>query len=189
MTRRIYFLSPGVDSTHKIVDELRAKGVEERHIHVIAKESSPLWSRDQPFATKPGEGVDLGDLPRANLLQKSDFIPAMERAVAIGGATGMIAGLVAIVLPTGLVLGGGAVLASTLAGAGIGAWLSGMVAMDLPNSRLKKYEDAIEKGELLVLIDIPKDRIDELSAVIRKHHPEAEFEGIEPIIPPPPPID
>ena len=189
MTRRIYFLAPGVDSTRKIVDELLIKGVEESQIHVIARESSPLWSRAQPFATSSKEGIDLGDLPRASILQKSDFIPAMERALAIGGATGMIAGLVAVVLRTGLVLGGGAVLASTLAGAGIGAWLSGMVAMDIPNSRLKKYEDAIEKGELLILIDIPKDRIEELCAVIRKHHPEAEFEGVEPIMPPPPPLD
>jgi hypothetical protein len=46
---------------------------------------------------------------------------AMEPAVAIGGAAVMIAGMIAVVLPTGMVLGGGAVLASTPAGAGIGA--------------------------------------------------------------------
>ena len=186
MTRRFYFLAPGVASTRKIVDELFTTGVEERHIHVIAKESCPLWSRDQPFAASPEEGVELGDLPKANLLQKSDLIPAMERAVAIGGTIGMIAGLIAITLPTGLVLGGGAIMANTLAGAGIGAWLGGMVALDVPNSRLKAYEDAIDKGELLILIDTPKDQIDKISAVIRKHHPEAEFEGIEPLLPPAP---
>jgi hypothetical protein len=64
-----------------------------------------------------------------------------------------------------------------------------MVAMDMPNSRLKKYEEPIEKGELLILIDIPKDRVEEFTAVIRKHHPEAEFEGIEPIMPLPPLLD
>lgn len=107
--RRIYFLAPDIGTTHKIVDELRANSIEENDIHIIAKRGTPLQ-----------------DLPEANPLQKSDIIPAMERALAIGGTTGLLAGLVAAALPTGLVLGGDALLASTLAGAGVGAWLGGI---------------------------------------------------------------
>jgi len=46
---------------------------------------------------------------------------------------------------------------------------------------LKKFENAIENGELLVLLDIPMDRIGEITQKIIKHHPNAEFEGIWPI--------
>ena len=38
-------------------------------------------------------------------------------------------------------------------------------------------------GELLVLLDIPMDRIGEITQKIIKHHPKAEFEGIEPVLP------
>ena len=68
-------------------------------------------------------GTPLEDLPEASLLQKSDFIPAVQRGLALGGATGMLAGLVALALPAApLVVAGGVLLAASLAGAGVGAW-------------------------------------------------------------------
>ena len=108
--KRIYFLVPDIATTRKIVDDLLLQRVEERHIHVIAKRGRPLE-----------------DLPEANLLQKSDFIPAVEQGVALGGSTGLLAGLVAVALPpASVVIAGGVLLATTLAGAGVGAWLGGM---------------------------------------------------------------
>lgn len=140
--------------------------IEEKHIHVIAKPSTPLE-----------------DLPEANLLQKSDFIPAVEQGLAIGGATGMLAGLVAIAFPAATVVAGGVLLATTLTGAGVGAWISGMVGMSVDNRRLKKFEGAIEAGELLVLADVPTDRVNEIEASVKQHLPNVEIEGTEPNIP------
>ncbi len=163
--RRLYFLLPDLDVTHKVVDELLLARVEERHIHIIA-----------------AEGVELGDLPEASLLQKSDFIPAMERGVALGGATGVLAGLAALALP-GIVVAGGAILGVSLLGAGMGAWLGGMIGMDVENTRVRAFQSAIEKGEILVLVDVPRDRVSEIEQLVRKHHPDADFEGTEPTIP------
>ena len=165
--RRIYFLVPNIDVTKRIVDELLLARIEERHIHIIAKPGTPLE-----------------DLPEANLLQKSDFIPAVEQGVAIGGATGILAGLVAIALPaTAPVIAGGILLASTFAGAGIGAWLGGMVGMSYDSRRIKEFEEAIEAGHLLVLADVPMDRVDEIEACVKKHLPEVEVEQTEPHVP------
>lgn len=163
--RRLYFLLPNLEITHKVINELLLARVEERHLHVIA-----------------AEGAELGDLPKASLLQKSDFIPAMERGVALGGATGVLAGLAALALP-GVVVAGGAMLAIGLLGAGMGAWLGGMIGMDVDNSQVKKFQSAIEQGEVLVLVDVPKDRTAEIEALVKKHHPEVDFEGTEPTIP------
>jgi hypothetical protein len=117
-------------------------------------------------------------------LQKSDFIPAVERGVAVGGATGTLAGLAALAFPpAGLVLGGGAVLSIALAGAGMGAWMSGMIGTSVDNSRLKEFKGAIEEGQLLMLVDVPKSRVDEIDDLVKKHHPEAEIGGTEPTIP------
>jgi len=163
--RRLYFLLPNLDVTHKVVDELLLARIEERHIHVIAKEGTPLK-----------------DLPEASLIQKSDFVPAVERGVAMGGATGIAAGLVAIALP-GVVIAGGALLAMGLAGAGMGAWLGGMIGMDVGNTHIKQFESAIQEGQILVLVDVPKDRVDDIQNSVKKHHSDADFEGTEPTIP------
>ena len=165
--RRLYFMVPDINTAKTVVDELLLKRVDEHHIHVVAKEGTPM-----------------GDLPEANLLQKSDFIPAMERGLAVGGITGVLAGIAAVTFPpAGLVLGGGAILGTSLAGAGIGAWISGMIGMDVPNSQIEKFEDAIEKGEVLMMIDIPKTRVEEIEALVQQHHPDADMGGTEPHIP------
>ena len=165
--RRIYFLVPDITTTKKIVDELLQARIEERHIHVIAKRGTPLE-----------------DLPEANLLQKSDFVPAVEQGLMLGGSTGMLAGLVAIVLPpASTVIAGGILLATTLAGAGVGAWLSGMVGMSIGNRRTKEFEEAIEAGHLLLLADVPTDRVDEIEKRVKQHLPTVEIEGTEPHIP------
>ena len=165
--RRLYFMVPDIDTANTVVDELLLKRVDDHHIHVVAKEGTPM-----------------GDLPEANLLQKSDFIPAMERGLAVGGITGVLAGIAAVTFPpAGLVLGGGAILGTSLAGAGFGAWISGMIGMDVPNTQIEKFEGAIENGEVLMMIDIPKTRVEEIEALIQQHHPDADMGGTEPHIP------
>jgi len=165
--RRIYFLAPTVASAKAIVDDLLLARIDEHHIHVLAKEGTPLE-----------------DLPAAKLAQASDLIPSLERGAAAGGLTGLLAGLVAVSFPpAGVVLGGGALLGIALFGAGFGAWMSSMVGVGIPNSRLAEYEASIGKGELLLMIDVPRTRVEEVEAVVRRHHPEAELEGLEPNIP------
>lgn len=165
--RRIYFLLPTIEVARKVVDDLLLARIDEHHIHVIAKEGTPME-----------------DLPEASLAQKSDVVPALERGIAVGGATGLLAGVVAVTFPpAGLVLGGGAVLAIALAGTGFGAIMSTMIGVSVPNTRLKQFEDAVNKGEILMLVDVPKTQVDEIEAMVKQHHPEADIEGTEPTIP------
>jgi hypothetical protein len=165
MRRRLYFLLPDLNTARKVVDELLLARIEERHIHVLAKEDT-----------------ELQDLPKATLFQKSDFVHAVERGLALGGGTGAVAGLAAIVIP-GMVLGGGAILGIALAGAGMGAWLAGMIGMDVPNSRLEEFESAINAGSILMMVDVRKEQVDEVSKSVKEHHPEADMHGTEPTIP------
>ena len=132
--RRIYFFAPDVASAKAIVNDLLLARIEERHIHVLAREGTPLE-----------------DLPAARLAQRSDLIPSLERGAAVGGLMGVLAGLVAITFPpAGLVLGGGAVVTMTLLGTGFGAWAASMIGVGIPSSRLAQFESAIAGGELLV---------------------------------------
>jgi len=165
--RRLYFLLPSIDSAKAIVDELLLARVEERHIHIAATDHHALSD---------------AHLPEANLLQESDFVPAVERGLAIGGATGIVAGIAAITLG-GIALAGGAILGVGLAGAGLGAWIAGMIGISAPSSRLKEFERAIAQGNLMMMVDVPKNRVSEISDLVKSHHPEAEIEGTEPVIP------
>lgn len=165
--RRLYFTVPNVDTAQSVVNELLLKRVEERHIHIVAK-----------------DGIALGDLPEANLLQKTDFIPAMERGLALGGITGVLAGIAAMTFPpAGLILGGGAILGAGLLGAGLGSWIAGMIGMDVANSQIAGFEEAINSGEILMMVDVAKDRIIEIEELVRAHHPDADLAGTDPHIP------
>jgi hypothetical protein len=127
--KRIYFMVPNIGIARKVVDDLLLARVEERHIHVLTKRGTPLE-----------------DLPEASLLQKTDFIPALQQGLALGGLTGILAGLVAVALPTGLVLGGGAVLGISLAGAGVGALMSSMSDSSIGDRRIQRFQEAMEKA-------------------------------------------
>ena len=165
--RRLYFLVPDVETARRIHDDLLLARIGERHIHVIAR-----------------AGVPMEDLPEAALAQRSDLIPALQRGTAAGGLTGMLAGIIVIAFPPAdLVLGGVAILALGLAGAGFGALMSTMVGVGLPSSRISKYGEAIDRGELLMMLDVPKGRVAEIDALIKERHPEAEIGGTEPHIP------
>jgi hypothetical protein len=165
--RRIYFLAPDVASARAIVDDLLRARIEERRIHVLARQDTPLE-----------------DLPPARLAQSSDLVPALERGAAAGGLTGLLAGVVAVTFPpAGMALGGAALLGITLLGTGFGAWMSSMVGVGIPSSRLTQFEAAISRGQLLMMIDVPRDRVEEIEGLITRHHPEAEIEGVEPHIP------
>lgn len=163
--RRLYFLLPDITTTQTVVNELLLARVEERHIHVIAREGTPLQ-----------------ELPEASLVQKSDFVPAMERGIALGGGTGVVAGLAALAMP-GVVIAGGTLLALGLVGAGMGAWLGGMTGMNIENTNVKQFQSSIESGQILVLVDVAKSRVEEIEKMVKEHHPDADFEGTEPTIP------
>jgi len=167
--RRLYFLIPSIDSAKTIVDELLLARIEERHIHIAAADHHALVE---------------AHLPEANLLQESDFVPAVERGLAIGGATGILAGIAAVTIPgAALALGGGAILGIGLAGAGVGAWMSGMIGVSVPSSRLKEFENAIAEGNLLMMVDVPKSQVDAITELAKSHHPEAHIERTDPVIP------
>jgi hypothetical protein len=165
--QRIFFLVPNVASGRGIVDDLLLARVEERRIHVLAREGTPLE-----------------DLPEATIAQRTDLIPALERGAAAGGVTGALLGLAAVTFPpAGLVLGGGAVVGIALFGTGFGAWVSAMIGVRLPNRRLRQFEDAIARGQLLMMIDVPAARVEEIEQIVMRHHPEAELEGVAATVP------
>lgn len=167
MRRRMYFLLPDVKRAKSVLKELLLARIDERHIHVVAKPGTPL-----------------GDLPEATVLQKSDALHGAGLGLLVGGVTGAIAGfLVMLFPPSGLAMGLGVVLAISLLGAVMGVWVSGMIGSSTPSTHLEAFNDEIQRGKILMIVDVPRSRVEEVSRLIREHHPEADIRGIDPTIP------
>jgi hypothetical protein len=165
--RRLYFILPDVPTTRRVVDELLLARVEERHMHVLAKEDT-----------------DLSGLPQATLFQRSDLVHGAELGLVVGGATGIIAGGAALLLqPAGWVAEGGFILGVALLGALVGAWAAGMIGTSVPNTRLRAFRKDLEAGRVLLMVDVPEDRKEAIRELVHKHHPEAGDGGVEPRTP------
>jgi hypothetical protein len=167
MRRRLYFLLPNVERAHQAFEELLLTRIDEAHIHALAR-----------------EGTGLGELPEATFLQKSDTMHGIRLGLLLGGATGALAGLVALLFPpTGVAMQLGVVLATCLVGAILGGWCAGVIGADVANTELSAFQDAIAQGKVLMIVDIPKARVEEISRMVAGRHPEADIRGIEPTIP------
>jgi len=152
MRKRLYFLLPDLEETQKTVNELLLARIDEQHIHVMAK-----------------DGTDLADLPEATIFQSSDIVHGVETGLVIGGLSGLVGGIIAI---TALQLGsvmGLIVLGCTLFGAGFGIWTAGMIGSSTKNSRLKAFEDSMDEGKILLMADIPLDKIEDITHKMQAH--------------------
>lgn len=165
MRKRLYYLLPDASSTREIVDELLLARIDEHHIHVMAKDSA-----------------SVEDLPRASIMQSSDIVHGIETGLVIGGLTGLVVSLVATVsLELGNMVGV-VILSCTLLGSLLGIWTSSMVGSNLRNSRLKDFESALEDGKVLLMVDVPQQRLEDISTRIETHK-QAHKKGEEPSIP------
>lgn len=168
MSRRIYWLLPDVESGRRAVNDLLVARVPVQHIHSFGREST-----------------NLSGLHPANVFQTTDVIYAAELGLLIGGTIGIVAGLlVAMYYPLGFdSMQWGVVAILGVLGALIGAWSSSLIGISVPSHRLKRFEAAIERGEILLMADVPNLQVKEIEDMLQASHPEAHLEGEDPDTP------
>lgn len=167
MKRRLYFMLPDVATARTMLDELLLARIEERAIRFCAKDDS----------LPP-------DLPEASFLQKTDLIHGVEVGMLIGAISGLLAGGTLLIFPPeSIELRVMALLLSALGGGIFGSWVSGMAAAAIPNSSLTPFRDGIEHGQVLLIMDLPLHRANDISNMIISRHPEVSFGGMDPHIP------
>lgn len=161
--KRLYFRVPTIASATSLVEALQADQVPDSAIYLIGKDHHRL---------------QMAHLHEAGILQTTSLLYALQRGVAVGSLAGLLAGLIAFLFPPGeLELSWGVILALGLLGAAFGAWGSTLVGITVPNPVVAQCKQAIEAGELLMLIDIPSEREQDITALVKKQHPEARIEG------------
>ena len=167
MRRRIYWLLPDLASARRTMDDLLLARIDEAHIHFVGDEDA-----------------DMSGLHAANVFQTSDLIPAAQTGLVVGGAVGALAGVAAALYPiVGDTPQWGVVGVLAMVGGLFGAWSSSMLGSSAPNRRLKRFEADIQKGQILLMVDVPRSRLEEIEELLQSRHPEGHFEGVEPDIP------
>jgi hypothetical protein len=167
MRRRLYFLLPDVGTAREMLDAMLLARIEERHIRFLAK-----------------RGMLPPDLPEATVFQKTDIVHGAEMGMTIGGIAGVLGGILVVLFPPhGAPLQLVTILVTALVGALFGMWVSSLAASAVPNSRLRPFQDDIERGRILMMVDVPFRRAGEITELVQRRHPMARPAGTEPTIP------
>lgn len=159
MKRRLYFLFPYEHQAKRVVDELLASGTETRNIHALAR-----------------EGTKLPSLPPATLRQKHDLSHRLEHWLWNGNLTLFFIALIGlfITVPQGMV-GWPFVLVAIMAATFV---IGLLFTVKVPNTHVNDLHSALAHGEVLLMVDVPKNRVKDIEDLVHKHHPEAAVAGV-----------
>jgi hypothetical protein len=167
MKRRLYVVLPDLADAIQAANDLLMARIEDRHMHFLGR-----------------RGMSLGGLHEASYLQKSDVRHALFLGAGLGALGGMLLGIYLKLNPIGpFSFDVGTLLLTTLGGLGFGAWCSTMIGLSTPNSKLRPFEADIEAGRILLMVDVPVGRVEEIEALLKRRHPGAVDRGIEPSMP------
>ena len=109
--------------------------------------------------------IEMEQIPDHRLNEHHDSQPAAIRGAALGGGSGLLLGLIAVVVPPlGLTLAGAGALA--LIGAAVGAGSGALVGLDVPDAVSREYAQEIKAGHILVVLDAEPELLELAQAAI-----------------------
>jgi hypothetical protein len=148
MKHRHVFATSGVPAAHAAMDAARAHGIRDDDLSLVARHD-----------------IELESIPDERKEVAMDFVPAALRGTVGGGAAGLLAGLVALAIPSmGVTLAGAGALA--VVGAMVGTWSSALVGASIPDELHRKFEREIADGGVLVVVDGDRVLMPEAEAAI-----------------------
>jgi hypothetical protein len=167
MRRRLYFVLPDLGVAIRTANDLLLARIEDKYMHFIGR-----------------DGMSLGQLHRASVAQTSDLRHSLQVGAAIGLAGGVLLGsFLMLSPPEGLDLGVGTLIGCTLFGGMFGSWASSLIGLSVPNKQLQPFQREIEAGKILLLVDVPVERCEEIHKLVRGEDPNVADRGEDPAIP------
>ncbi len=159
MLRRIYFLSPDVTHAQSVVAELEGSGVARKQIHAVARAD-----------------IDIGSLLPATREQQRNKVWFFDRLFWVSDVIFYMLSFAFFTLALyfeSYVWAGVAFILMTL------AWAVGEIyTIKVPHVHLNGVKGAIARGEILLIVDVPKQRVDKINQMISKQHPEIDCDVV-----------
>ncbi|MFV2003910.1 MAG: hypothetical protein ACC650_01840 [Gammaproteobacteria bacterium] len=159
MYRRLFFLFPDKQHTESAIGELHDAGIDKGHMHAILRNK--------------GQRVVL---PRTSSHQQHNLAWFTERFLWFGNLTIFAVASVA-----------------TFATMFWGYWIEPLISLviayvayvaadrfssDTPHEESTDIQEALDSGEVLLMVDVPKKRAVEIEEKIHRQHPEAKDNGV-----------
>lgn len=142
--QKLYFIFKDTDEASSAVALLEEELGGTEHIGVICEDAN----------------LKLESLPQASIDERSDLANALKRGASIGGVAGALAGLTAIAFPpSGVVLGGAALLGLSVAGSTFGAWAASLIGVSEDHPLVEEFQTRLSKGEAIVLVDVDDEAV------------------------------
>ncbi|MEO6687523.1 MAG: hypothetical protein ABIS07_10680 [Dokdonella sp.] len=133
-TRRV-FSTPDLPAAQRAMDAARVAGIADDDISLVARSD-----------------IEMDKIPDDRLDASSDFVGAALRGAGAGGVMGVIGGLIAVAIPPiGITVAGAALIA--LASSAVAGWSGALAGSAVPSPVRRKFEQEIEAGRILVVID------------------------------------
>jgi hypothetical protein len=157
MHQRLYFLLPDRAHTLKVVNELAEQGFDPQQMHTLAR-----------------KGLSMQGLPTSNYPLRNDFAGRIEfwlwraNLALFFLAAGVLALLIFrdagfwVMLPLALM---------------VVTFILGERFSRQPNAHLREFRDALRHGEILLMVDVPRERVNEVEYRVQSRHPEVVVGG------------
>jgi hypothetical protein len=158
MLRRLFFLFPTEEQTHTAVDELLNRGIRRSRIHAISNTS------------------ELHSLPEATARQRRDTTFKLEKI--LWAVNLVVFALALMVLLVAIVNGMMLLIAAAISVMVICFFAGEQFVVRVPDVHLTEFTDALSHGEILLMIDVPLQRVAEIEELIHYNHPEAVVGGV-----------
>ncbi len=160
MSRRLYFVLPDVETSRKVEQDLLLARIEDKRMHFLCK-----------------RGTDMKDLPEATAAHKTNLMRGIYIGFFVGILTGLLAGFYLYFNPEalGMQIPPYVIFICATVGAVLGAWISGpLIGASTPNSRLAPYHQLLQTGHVILIVDVPAKRREEIRKLIKNVYPQAE---------------
>ena len=167
MRRRLYFVLPDLATAIRTAHDLLLARIEDRYMHFVGR-----------------DGMSLGELHAASVAQTSDLRHSLQIGAVMGLALGALLGAYLMISPPdGLDLGVGTLMGCTIFGGMFGSWASTLIGLSVPSKQLAPFKRDVDAGKILLLVDVPADRVEEIHKLVQREHPDITDRGEDPAIP------
>ena len=157
MLRRLFFLFPDEKHAQRVVDQLVNNKIPKRRIYAITHNK---------FTT----------LPKATERQKRDSAFRLESFIWNMNLVIFAIALIMLVvsLATGEIIWSAVAFSVMLV-----TFIAGeQFIVHVPNVHLTEFTDALSHGDILLMVDVPKNRVAEIEHFVHHRYPEAVVGGV-----------
>lgn len=141
----------------RVINQLKAEGYNSDELSVVGRNRDDLNHIEEATATKAEEGLATG----------------AATGGVLGGVTALLVSIGALAIPgLGPIMAAGPIVATltgAAAGASAGGLVGGLIGLGIPEKDAMFYDEFVQNGKVLVLVDNDADRADLAYRIFRDH--------------------